>query len=150
MVGAAPRAHKTAIILAGGLADIGLPEANPLNYVPRITMPFLMLVGRYDTIRYDLGFEASANPLFDLIGTPTEHKVMKVYETDHIPPKSDYISEILSWLDVYLGPVRQSSTQVRRHDAVNGVICGEDCALLPTLQDTQVFAGEENISVARQ
>lgn len=93
---------KTSIILAGGLLDIGLPEVNPLNYVPRITMPYLMLVGRYDSI---WGFEGSAEPLFDLIGTSEEHKVMKVYETDHIPPKSEYIAEILSWLDLYLGPV---------------------------------------------
>jgi hypothetical protein len=65
-------------------------------------LPYLMLVGRYDSI---LGHEAAAKPLFDLIGTPDEHKVMKVYETDHIPSKSDYIAEILAWLDVYLGPV---------------------------------------------
>ncbi|MGI9233031.1 MAG: hypothetical protein ACR2RD_05315, partial [Woeseiaceae bacterium] len=48
-------------------------------------------------------------PLFDLIGTPEEHKVLKVYETDHIPPKSEYISEILAWLDLYLGPVGQAA-----------------------------------------
>ena len=64
-------------------------------------MPFLMLVGRYDTlVRYD----TSAQPMFNLVGTPDDHKLMKVYETDHIPPKSDYIAEILAWLDRYLGP----------------------------------------------
>jgi hypothetical protein len=41
--------------------------------------------------------------MLDLIGTADDHKVMKVYETDHIPPKSDYIAEILAWLDRYLG-----------------------------------------------
>jgi dienelactone hydrolase len=95
---------KTAIILAGGIYEAGLPEANPLNYVPRITMPYLMMVGRYDTI---LDHESSAKPLFELIGTPDEHKVLKVYETDHIPPKSEYITETLAWLDLYLGPVRR-------------------------------------------
>ncbi len=98
---------KTAIILAGGIYEAGLPEANPINYVPRITMPFLMMVGRYDSI---LDHEASAKPLFDMIGTPDEHKVLKVYETDHIPPKSEYITEILAWLDLYLGPVGEAST----------------------------------------
>jgi dienelactone hydrolase len=95
---------RTAIILAGGIYEAGLPEANPLNYVPRITMPYLMMVGRYDTI---LDHESSAKPLFELIGTPDEHKVLKVYETDHIPPKNEYITEILAWLDLYLGPVRR-------------------------------------------
>jgi formylglycine-generating enzyme required for sulfatase activity len=98
---------RTAIILAGGIYEAGLPEANPINYVPRITMPYLMMVGRYDTI---LDHEASAKPLFDLVGTPDEHKVLKVYETDHIPPKSEYIAEILAWLDLYLGPVDQAGT----------------------------------------
>ena len=68
-------------------------------------MPYLMMVGRYDTI---LDHESSAKPMFDLIGTPDEHKVLKVYETDHIPPKSEYITEILAWLDLYLGPVGEA------------------------------------------
>jgi dienelactone hydrolase len=97
---------KTAILLAGGLYDTGQPESSGVNYAPRIDMPFLILVGRYDTI---LGYESSAKPLFDLIGTPEDHKVMKVYETDHIPPKSEYVAEILSWLDLYLGPVQQGA-----------------------------------------
>lgn len=47
--------------------------------------------------------------MFDLIGTPDEHKAMKVYETDHIPPKIEYIAETLAWLDRYLGPVSEAS-----------------------------------------
>lgn len=93
---------KTAVILAGGLHESGLPEASPINYISRITMPYLMMVGRYDTL---IDHEASVKPLFELIGTPKEHKALKVYETDHIPPKSEYISETLAWLDRYLGPV---------------------------------------------
>lgn len=69
-------------------------------------MPYLMMVGRYDTI---LDHESSVKPLFDMIGTPDEHKVLKVYETDHIPPKSAYIEETLAWLDLYLGPVGQGN-----------------------------------------
>ena len=102
IIPAVEKRPKTAMILAGGIYEAGLPEANPINYVPRITMPYLMMVGRYDSI---LDHEASAKPLFDLIGTPEEHKSLKIYETDHIPPKSEYISEILAWLDLYLGPV---------------------------------------------
>jgi len=43
--------------------------------------------------------------LFNLLATAPEHKVMKVYETDHIPPKHEYVTEILAWLDKYFGPV---------------------------------------------
>ena len=93
---------KTAVILAGGLSKSGLPEASSINYVPRITMPYLIMVGRYDTY---IDHEASVKPLFELIGTPKEHKALKVYDTDHIPPKSEYVSETLAWLDRYLGPV---------------------------------------------
>ena len=94
----------TAMILAGGIYEAGLPEANPINYVPRIKMPYLLMVGRYDTI---FDHEATVKPLFEMIGTPDEHKALKVYETDHIPPKSEYIKETLAWLDRYLGPVDQ-------------------------------------------
>jgi dienelactone hydrolase len=96
---------KTAIILAGGLDDIGLPEVNKLNYVPRITMPVLMMSGKYDTL---IGFENSAMPMFELLGTPEEHKKIVAYPTDHIPPKAEYVRETLDWLDSYFGPVTQS------------------------------------------
>jgi formylglycine-generating enzyme required for sulfatase activity/dienelactone hydrolase len=96
---------KTAITLAGGISGAGLPEANPIHYLPRITMPYLMMVGKYDSI---FDHVSSAKPLFELIGTPEEHKDFKVYETDHIPPKSEYIKETLAWLDRYLGPVGQN------------------------------------------
>jgi len=61
-----------------------------------------MLVGRYDSL---LTHETSAQPLFALLATAPEHKMMKVYETDHIPPKHEYVTEILAWLDKYFGPV---------------------------------------------
>ncbi len=97
---------KTAIVM-GGLYASGRPESNMQNYAPRVTMPFLSLVGRYDSI---LEYETSTKPLFDLIATPDDHKLMKVYETDHIPTKSEYIAEILAWLDRYLGPVDDASS----------------------------------------
>jgi hypothetical protein len=62
-----------------------------------------MLNGKYDTI---LSPETSSKPMFDLLGTPTEHKQLKLYETDHIPPRNEYIKETLAWLDRYLGPVK--------------------------------------------
>jgi cephalosporin-C deacetylase-like acetyl esterase len=44
--------------------------------------------------------------VFELLGTPDEHKRLILYETDHIPPRVEYIKETLAWLDKYLGPVR--------------------------------------------
>jgi len=29
-----------------------------------------------------------------------------LYETDHIPPRNEFIKESLAWLDRYLGPVK--------------------------------------------
>jgi len=94
---------KIAIILGGGLSGRGRPEANQINYVTRVKMPFLMLHGKYDTI---FPYETSIKPMFDLLGTPDEHKELKLYETDHIPPRKEFIKEILAWLDRYLGPLK--------------------------------------------
>jgi hypothetical protein len=43
--------------------------------------------------------------MFDLLGTPDEHKELKMFKTDHIPPRNEFIKETLAWLDRYLGPV---------------------------------------------
>ncbi len=95
---------KTAIILGGGLSGRGRPEANQINYITRVKMPFLMLHGKYDTI---FPYETSIKPMFDLLGTPDTQKELKLYETDHIPPRNEFIKEILAWLDRYLGPVNR-------------------------------------------
>ncbi len=94
---------KTTIILGGGLTGLGRPEANQINYITRVKTPTLMLHGKYDTI---FPYETSIKPMFDLLGTPDEHKELKLYETDHISPRIDFIKEILAWLDRYLGPVK--------------------------------------------
>ena len=60
-----------------------------------------MLNGMYDT-----GIDQDIRPMFDLMGTPPEQKKLILYETDHIPPRTEYIKETLDWLDKYLGPVR--------------------------------------------
>ena len=96
---------KTAILLGSGLSGLGRPEANQINYIGRVKMPTLVLKGKYDTL---LPYETTVKPLFDLLGTPDEHKKLKLYETDHIPDRKDLITEILPWLDHYLGPVKTS------------------------------------------
>jgi hypothetical protein len=44
--------------------------------------------------------------MYELLGTPDEHKELKVYETDHFIPRNEVIKETLAWLERYLGPVR--------------------------------------------
>ena len=96
---------KASVMLAGGFDFINprpLPEANDINYVTRVKVPTLMINGEYDSF---LPYETAIKPMFDLLGTPDEHKELKLYETDHIPPRIEFIKEILAWLDKYLGPV---------------------------------------------
>ena len=94
---------KASVLLPGGLRDLGRPEVHPINYIARVKTPTLMLNGRYDAL---FPYETSSKPLFDLLGTPEKHKELKLYETDHIPPRNEFIKEILAWLDRYLGPVK--------------------------------------------
>ena len=95
---------KATVLLAGGILDTGRPEASVMHYAPRVTVPVLMLAGRYDSM---LGFESATRPLFELLGTPSELKTLLVYETDHIPPREEFVTEILAWLDQQFGPVER-------------------------------------------
>lgn len=96
---------KASVLVAGGIHPVVFPEANPVNYVGRVKVPTLILCGRYDTV---FPYETSIKPMFDLLGTPAREKQLKVYDTDHIPPKTEIIKETLAWLDRYLGPVMRS------------------------------------------
>ena len=61
-----------------------------------------MLNGKFD-IRPP---EKTIKPMYDLLGTPATDKQLKLYETDHTPPRNELIKETLAWLDRYLGPVQ--------------------------------------------
>jgi tRNA A-37 threonylcarbamoyl transferase component Bud32/dienelactone hydrolase len=92
------------VLLAGGFFRSAFPQAHQINYVSRVKIPTLMLNGRYDTL-YDV--ETAIKPMFDLLGTPTDHKRLIICETDHIPPQNEFIKETLAWLDKYLGQVNR-------------------------------------------
>jgi pimeloyl-ACP methyl ester carboxylesterase len=88
----------------GGLEDIKTrPDIDPFNYVSRITIPTLMLNGKFDMA---FPYETSSKPMFDLLGTPNKDKRQKIYDTDHFIPRRELIKEILAWLDQYFGPVK--------------------------------------------
>jgi formylglycine-generating enzyme required for sulfatase activity/dienelactone hydrolase/predicted Ser/Thr protein kinase len=95
---------KVAVLLSGGL-DTGqsLPEIDVFNFCPRVTIPVLMINGRYD---FDTPLEAAQIPMFRALGTPAKDKRLALFETGHIPPRNDIIKETLDWLDRYLGPVK--------------------------------------------
>ena len=95
---------KAAVLYSGGLPYRALPiEGDAIDYVPRVTLPVLMLNGAYD---YIFPLESKQNPMFELLGTPAEHKRHVVFEAGHTPlPRSQVIQESLAWLDRYLGPI---------------------------------------------
>jgi serine/threonine protein kinase/dienelactone hydrolase len=96
---------KAAIFLSGGLVDAHLlPEADPFNFVRHVTIPVLVLNGRYDDM---FALESSQRPLFHNLGTPDRDKRLVIYEGGHAAfPRPEAVRECLDWLDKYLGPVR--------------------------------------------
>lgn len=94
---------KASVLVPGAMMGKGRPEVNQVNYVGRVTIPTLMLNGKYDTLA---PLETAIKPMYELLGTPNEHKKLILYETDHIPPKTEFMKETLNWYDKYLGPVK--------------------------------------------
>jgi tRNA A-37 threonylcarbamoyl transferase component Bud32/dienelactone hydrolase len=92
---------KVNLLVLGGFTGTAYPEADPINYLPRIKIPVLMLNGKYDIWR---PYETNLKPFYDLLGTPEKDKHLILYETDHYIPKRDMIKENLAWLDKYFGP----------------------------------------------
>jgi tRNA A-37 threonylcarbamoyl transferase component Bud32/dienelactone hydrolase len=93
---------SASVLVGGGLTGIGRPEVRDFNYVTRVKTPTLMLNGRYDVF---FPLETSSRPEFELLGTSAEDKQHILYDTDHIPPREEYIKQTLAWLDRHLGPV---------------------------------------------
>ena len=96
---------KVAVLLAGGLPFVRVPpEADPVNFVPRIRIPVLLLGGRQDFIH---PVDTAQIPLFRLLGTPEKDKKHIIFEGGHAPLRVQVlIKDILDWLDRYLGPVK--------------------------------------------
>jgi eukaryotic-like serine/threonine-protein kinase len=99
---AEPRLRVAVLTSAGLHFSRPLPEADPLNFLPRIKIPVLMLNGRYDDY-YPL--ESSQIPMYRLLGTPPDQKQHRVYESGHNVQPSELTRETLAWYDRYLGPV---------------------------------------------
>ncbi len=99
------RRLKAAVFLSGGLPPPGpTPIVEPINYVPRITIPVLMVNGRFDEV---LPVDTSQLPLLQSLGTPDADKRHVLLDSGHgSPPRAEVLRETLGWFDKYLGPVR--------------------------------------------
>jgi eukaryotic-like serine/threonine-protein kinase len=95
---------KVSVLLGAGIDFCGRPEANSINYVTRVKIPTLMLVGKYDVA---VSSDNAHDPMYELLGTPQKDKQMITFETGHVPPRNEVIKETLNWLDRYLGPVKK-------------------------------------------
>ena len=97
------RRYKAAVLNLAGFTYRQLPpEIDAINFAPRITMPVLMLDGRYDHL---FPLELSQKPLYELLGSPASQKRHVIYDAGHGGlPRGQVIQESLTWLDRYLGP----------------------------------------------
>ncbi|MEO8227524.1 MAG: bifunctional serine/threonine-protein kinase/formylglycine-generating enzyme family protein [Gemmatimonadota bacterium] len=93
-----PRIRLSILHVAGlELTEIR-PEADPLNYLPRIHVPTLMINGRYD---FYFPIATSQLPMFNLLGTPAADKRHVIEDGSHFVPRVRLIQETLGWLDKY-------------------------------------------------
>jgi dienelactone hydrolase len=101
-----PRVHAVVLCVAGMMMPRGLPEVEPLNFLPRIHQPVLMLNGSLD---FYFPVETSQRPFFRLLGTVPADKRQVIVEGGHFVPRNRLIGETLEWFDRYLGPVSANS-----------------------------------------
>ena len=88
---------KVNVLYVAGLSfERARPEVDPINFLPRIKSPTLMLNGRYD---YYFPMETSQIPMFRLLGTPPGQKRYVVENGSHFVPRARLIQETLAWLD---------------------------------------------------
>lgn len=95
----------TVAVLVAGACDPEkqLPEADPMNFAPHVTIPTLMMSGRYDFMD---PLDTCQEPLFRSLGTPPQNKRHIVFDSGHAVPDVPKMKEALDWLDRYLGPIK--------------------------------------------
>jgi cephalosporin-C deacetylase-like acetyl esterase len=96
-----PRIGAVISIIGGLASGQALPEVDQINYVTRVTVPFLMLNGRDDPLE---PVESAQIPMYRLLGTPEADKRHVIYPGfAHRVPRNERIRESLDWLDRYFG-----------------------------------------------
>jgi dienelactone hydrolase len=95
---------KAAVFASGGCNNEKvLPEADPMNFAPRVSLPVLMINGRYD---FMVPVDTCQEPLFNALGAPSQDKQHVLFDSGHSLPQLQAMKESLDWLDHYLGPVK--------------------------------------------
>jgi eukaryotic-like serine/threonine-protein kinase len=74
------------------------PEADTVNFAPHVRVPVLMLSGKFDNYYPTV---SSQLPLFELLGTPDEHKQRREHDAAHSIPRAVMIKEVVDWMDKY-------------------------------------------------
>jgi predicted esterase len=95
---------KASVLLSGGLyAWRRAPEAEAINFLPRVRVPTLMVNGRHD---FFFPVEEAQKPMLNLLGTPSANKHHVILPSGHSPhERYQVVKETLDWLDRYLGRV---------------------------------------------
>jgi formylglycine-generating enzyme required for sulfatase activity/dienelactone hydrolase/predicted Ser/Thr protein kinase len=94
---------KAAVFAAGGLRFTTQPEMQTANFMPRVTVPVLLINGKDD---FAVPPEARARFL-ELLGTPPDRKRAVALDGGHVPSDMrGFYREVLNWFDTHLGPVR--------------------------------------------
>ncbi len=94
---------RTAILNVPGIGPYPVrPEEDPVNFLPRIRIPVLLLSGRYDSV---FPYESSQLPFLRLLGSPPGAKKHVLFEGGHFLPRPLWVSESTRWLDEQLGAV---------------------------------------------
>jgi eukaryotic-like serine/threonine-protein kinase len=98
-----PRLSLALLNVGGFYLQEAMPEADPVNFASRVTIPVLMLNGRFD---FFFPTETSQEPMFELLGTARDHKRRVVYDASHALPRNEIIKEFVGWMEKYWGPVK--------------------------------------------
>jgi predicted esterase len=101
---------RAVLFLGGGVNPGALPpEADPINFAPRLRAPTLMLTGRDDFVR---PVATHQEPLLRLLGVSGEQKKLAQFDGGHLPSDmNSVIREANAWLDRWLGPVDRRAPQ---------------------------------------
>ena len=101
---AVERRIKAAVLVDGGLpaGPFQRPEHDPVHFVPRVTIPVLMLNARYDSA---FPPARAQEPMFRLLGTDAARKQYRLSDVAHVSaPTAGRVRLALDWFDQHLGP----------------------------------------------